>query len=1279
MWGLDYESFKGSPQEQQLEQILNDWSYRTDLKETSAESALIDIFFKTLWGYRQSGHDSQKDFSIYPKFPVKGGGQGGGIGYADLALGWFEKEGVPPTAQVMCEFKDIKSNLDAPQKSRKSNTRSPVKQCIDYLGAARRELYSNDLVLPTWGIVTDMNEFRLYWYDRSPQQYFQFVIQPSDLFQGESLISETENARFDRFLFWKLFSSDTLLSTGGKSKLEQVIAKQWVVERELENVFYTEYRSFREKLYKTLIEHNPDFPGTKGKLVRVAQKILDRFIFIFYCEDMGHALSFPPQLLRDFLMARSRDEYFDPNAFTLWSEMLLLFKAFNEGKSFGNTKLDRFNGGLFANDIELENLKVPNSIFCRKGQAQNEASLYSHTNTVLYLSASYNYSTSITDGLSATPIEESDPAKALKSDPTRSLGLYTLGRIFEQSITELEILEAEADGFLSLNKESKRKREGVYYTPELIVERIINETLGPLLSKLKIECDWPEAGLPDANGIEKYQERLKNLKIVDPACGSGAFLISALRYLIDEWHSVLILQRDITGTIYKKGDSVLIKEILSRNIYGVDINPASVEIARLALWLHTASGDKPLSSLDHTIRDGNSLIGSEFYKGQLDIDYYDEVQKERVNTFDWNKAFPEVAQQGGFDAVVGNPPYVKLQNFKKVHADMAKFLKNDNAGFPTYKSTQVGNFDLYLPFIEKGIQLLNENGRLGYIAPSLWTVNEYGEPLRNMILESRSLESWIDFKAHQVFDEAITYTALQFFTKKPNKEIKVSISPDGKIPDNAWPNKNANLPYEKIVFENRWLLLTGEEHKLLEKIYKNSTRLGSPENTSQIYQGIITSADHVYHFKKLGAGHYLGFPKAKNASPFEVELEDSLMKPLVSGGEAKRYEKPRTETYLLFPYARTDGLLSLIDQPTLEEDFPKIWSYLNSYSDSLQKREALLTQSGGFRCDANGIAEKAPFYNDEWYRFGRPQNLEKQEIEKLVVAQTVPSLRVFFDDDASLYLNNVRVNGISVSKLQDPWFLLGILNAPVCNYVFQKIGKVKAGGYFEANKQFIAPLPIPKSTKKNRSSVADCAKNLQSLYTNRRQILKSINARIETIGYKNYPETFLFPSLLEANEYIEHAPKQLGALEKSGWAKQKYSDELQALYDEVSARLHPSAALDACYSDGELRFLIDHVEVLSNIYVNDEVGVFILAQWKIVCQTFSITEKTNGKKLCNTLRKLSTSKNKTIISQIVKYESKLENLEKKIAELEKTVNSLTYKLYGLTEKEIRSIDPSYSK
>lgn len=350
VWAVEFAAFDGSEEERELRAKLQAWADRADLGETSSEAAFISTFFEELWGYSHSGrNDGSPEYNLYPQFPVKGAGQKGGTGKADLAIGLFGSESNSGTPQVLSEFKDIKSNLDAYQ-NRKGNNRSPVKQALDYLAEARRGMYLTEAIVPTWAIVTDMNEFRLYWFDRAPEQYLSFVISPKDLFQGKGLLENIKTARFDLFLFSRLFHKDLLLTKGGKSKLEQLIAHQWVQQRELENTFYKEYRAFRERLYETLVEANPNFPGTKGRLVRLSQKILDRCIFIFFCEDMGSALNYPPQLLRNLLINDSRDEFYDPNENTIWDRLKSLFTSMNDGTPFRQHKINQFNGGLFAED-----------------------------------------------------------------------------------------------------------------------------------------------------------------------------------------------------------------------------------------------------------------------------------------------------------------------------------------------------------------------------------------------------------------------------------------------------------------------------------------------------------------------------------------------------------------------------------------------------------------------------------------------------------------------------------------------------------------------------------------------------------------------------------------------------------------------------------------------------------------------------------------------------------------------------------------------------------------
>jgi type I restriction-modification system DNA methylase subunit len=654
-------------------------------------------------------------------------------------------------------------------------------------------LFGNEPVQPWWGLVTDMNEFRLYWWDRAPAEYIRFFIRREDLLSGGyDLLGESDEARFDRYLFAKLFSRDMLLSEAGRSRLLRLVERQWARGRKLEGAFYDRYKDVRERLYNVLRLSNPNFPGRPGELLRLTQKLLDRFIFAFFCEDMGERMLFPPQMLRDFLRTRSNEPFYDENGSELWEQFKRVFEKMNTGGSLNRVKLPEINGGLFAPDPLIDGLTIPNYVFAKSGQGANEASLESDQETLLYLCGRYNY--------------------AARGDVKESLSLYTLGHIFEQSITELEYREGELEGRETFAKLSKRKRDGVYYTPESVVNYLVEQTLAPWFADAKKTCGYPnpEEGAPTAAAAAAYVQRLEAIRIVDPACGSGAFLISAFRRLLVER---IAAARDVErarGAIPGAIDEMpLISTILRANIYGVDINPASVEIAKLALWLHSARASAPLSSLEHTIRIGNSLVGEDFWAGRQRT----AESEERIRTFDWRAAFPEVwpaGREGGFDIVLGNPPYVKLQNLMTVDPDVVAYLTAERSR-DTYQSARTGNFDLYLPFIEKGLRLLTPGGRMAFIAPSLWPMNQYGEGLRRLVRRGRNLDRWLDFKSHQIFEDVITYTALQFFTRDSNDVVRIAAAPNGEMADIDWSDAELAIPYDSLSGEDEWLMATGAE------------------------------------------------------------------------------------------------------------------------------------------------------------------------------------------------------------------------------------------------------------------------------------------------------------------------------------------------------------------------------------------------------------------------------------------------------------------------------------
>ena len=745
-------------------------------------------------------------------------------------------------------------------------------------------------------------------------------------------------------------------------------------------------------------------------------------------------------------------------------------------------------------------------------------------------------------------------------------------------------------------------------------------------------------------------ERLRSVRVLDPACGSGAFLITALRHLLVEWTAVLDLRRRITGDAMALEEADLVRDVLRDNLYGVDINPASVEITQLALWLHTARGDRPLSALDRHVVVGNSLIDHRFWGGQIDLDLGEE-QRERVAAFDWDEAFPEVARAGGFDVVVGNPPYVKLQKFRRAHPDMAEYLRHGrrDSGFDGYASAGFGNFDLYLPFIEKGIELLMPGGRLGYIAPSVWTMNEYGANLRSLVAGQRSLHRWLDFRSHQIFDEATVYTALQFFRKPLEDEdiatLEVATAPDGLVPDEPWSSADARISYDRLGFGNRWLMLGGAERDLVDRLTRDFPSLGDAEVASAVYQGLITSADSVFHLRRLGPGRY------EDEDGITVAMEDALMHPLVSGPEAKRYVAPATDMRILFPYEVADGRATLIPPTRMAVEFPQAWTHLGRHEETLRARE-----DGGFD-------------DDEWHRFGRSQSLGRQNGTKLIVAGTVPGMRVCLDDVGDKYLNNVRVNGIIPADGVDEAYLLGVLNGRVADWVFRRIAKPKDNEFFEANKQFIAPLPVPLADEATRAEIAAAARELQTLHSRFRDLTAAMRHRIGGSPTRNRPVAFVFPTLVPASRRRAEAPRGVNAAE---WARRNYDDDLESRLSPIDAALQAGAALEARLDAGELKILATGATLIDGIFVGDE-GTFIAAQWNARLAGFSSRRQNAARTLVTLLRRLIDTDNPALVDQVVDLEARLAETNRAIAQAEADMNARLTALYGLSDAEARMI------
>ena len=686
----------------------------------------------------------------------------------------------------------------------------------------------------------------------------------------------------------------------------------------------------------------------------------------------------------------------------------------------------------------------------------------------------------------------------------------------------------------------------------------------------------------------------------------------------------------------------------------MDINPASVEISKLALWLHTARSDRPLSSLDGQIRVGNSLIGPDFFERTLAA--YDEEERERINAFDWQHAFPNVFERGGFDCVVGNPPYVKLQNFRKYHADMAAHLARAPEHGGEYRSTQTGNFDIYLAFIEKGLHLLNEDGRLGYIAPSVWVMNEYGAGLRDVIEGSRHLWGWIDFGSYQVFEEATTYTALQFYSRRPNSAVAVVNAPNGVVAESPWKANDITLSYDRLTFHDRWLLATGSERNLIDKLSKTGRRLDDRSLTRNIFVGIQTSADRIYHLKRLGPNRYEEKPPKGQRRGRVVTIEDGIMKPLVSGAQVRRYVTPDTDTYLLFPYIVQLGKPVLISAAMMQTNYPFAWDYLSRHEEDLRARE------------------NSKFDDDEWWRFGRSQNIGRQSVQKLMIPRLVSRLACSVDLLAYYYLDNVDVGGIGTAPNISPYYLSSVMNSRATNFVFQRVSKPFRGKFRSANKQFIAPLPIPFGPDKERRELAQGAERLQQLYTEQRDALTDIHSRLGAIRIRRRPDSWLFPNLPTLDELVDQAPNRSVGVERREWARERLAREVEIRHARLREQLGPGAVLSAHLRRGELRFLIDGIPVVAGIFLPPKVAPFVLAQWRVLAGRLEVTGKLTGKKLADELKRVSVNADSHLMAEVVEREEEISAIDAEITVLEARVNETIYRLHGLTPEEIAIIE-----
>lgn len=543
-----------------------------------------------------------------------------------------------------------------------------------------------------------------------------------------------------------------------KIKKESVSQEDTITKK-----LYKDYSIFKRELFQSLVAQNPEFDQLE--LFKKSQKLLDRLLFLFFGEDRG---LLPPNSVR--LILQQWDKLKDLDEYVpLYDRFKKYFGYLNTGFSGKQFDVFAYNGGLFKPDEVLDQIKIDDTL------------LYTHTH------------------------------KLSEYDFDSEVDVNILGHIFENSLNEIDEIKAQLEGQEIDKSKTKRKKDGVFYTPKYITKYIVENTVGKLCAEKKQELGILEEDyFTDKKRQQKtkelllqklkeYREWLLQLTIIDPACGSGAFLNEALNFLISEHKYIDELETKLLGGGFVFPN--IENSILENNLFGVDLNEESVEIAKLSLWLRTAQPNRKLNDLSNNIKCGNSLI--------------DDPEIAGDKAFNWEKEFPHVFAKGGFDVVIGNPPYgAELNDIEK------KCLEVKYNTFEYQVNT-------YVLFYEQGINILKSKGILGFITPATFTYQHYFKKLRELLQKYKHIA--ISKYFYEVFEDADIGDSVTWIVQKVNNDesdILIQICKD--ITESLKFAKP--IKYNEVINENdKTYRLSSFEIDLL-KIEKSSEKLGSITN-----------------------------------------------------------------------------------------------------------------------------------------------------------------------------------------------------------------------------------------------------------------------------------------------------------------------------------------------------------------------------------------------------------------------------------------------------------------
>ena len=863
-------------------------------------------------------------------------------------------------------------------------------------------------------------------------------------------------------------------------------------EDQITKALYQDYSLFKQALFEDIVKRNPVREGDDEKewqllLFKKTQKLLDRLLFIFFAEDCG---LLPPNMVVQIVDEWEQLQDLDMDV-PLYERIKKHFGYLDLGYQGKKYEIFAYNGGLFKPDAVLDNLQIGDDVLAK------------HTRKL----STYDFASDV--------------------------DVNILGHIFENSLNEIEEVTQQITSGAA-PQTSKRKQDGVFYTPQYITKYIVENTVGRLCAEKKAELNIVEDDYFSdqrrqlqtkkrlLDHLQQYREWLLQITILDPACGSGAFLNAALQFLMAEHKLIDEMEAKVAGaTIEFQGVE---NSILENNLYGVDINEESVGIAQLALWLRTAKPHRKLNSLNQNIKCGNSLISDPAIAGD--------------KAFDWQKEFPKVFEKGGFDVVIGNPPYVQLQSMGTMSDAYAK------CGFETFNKSA----DLYCLFTERGYSLLKEGGLQSFIMPNKWMLVSYGKELRRFMAKT-DLQQIINFGDVQFFDEATIYVCI-FVTRKDNKQRNdvqaLSLNQKTFHGDflNEVPTQLAAYPADTFG-ESEWIIQPKAHFDILKKMLQQGTAL--KDMPISIYRGVLTGYNDAFFIDE----------DTKERLIAEDPKSAELIKPLLRGRDIQVWAPVWDNLYLLFvPWHFPNHSDSTIQgaseksENDFKERYPSIYAYLENHKEKLSARNKAET---GIRYEWYALQRWAADYYEE---FSRPK----------IMYPNMTSLFPFIYDEKGFFGNDktfmITANDDSVNLK----YITAILNSKLCKlWIWYNCPELQ-GGTREIRKVYFENFRIPLNVDQQPlARLTDLQmQQVGQLQEKRTRFLRRLSENFEGIKITTALQTF---DQLDFKGFVAELKKQkikLSLVQQDEWEDyfnqyrqvcQELSEQIQATDNEIDDRV----------------------------------------------------------------------------------------------------------------------------